>query len=237
MQFRPDEAGGDVGGGVLPDRSLGAREPAHEEAIELHLLTGLFGLDMALRRREIGLSLIRLRVAGDERQALGTGVQVEAPQDPPDAVLRGDPPRPEPRPGQGEGDDPLLEMGADLVGHPRAAALPDPQSLHAPAVDLALPAVVGRALDPHRPAGGRDVAELLRQGEAAQAESEQHVILSHRVLLVRFSIWPSRSVRSRADAPGPAGPGASTPPRSEVLRELGVSPSPRPRAETPPGRA
>jgi hypothetical protein len=37
-----------------------------------------------------------------------------------------DPPRPEARVAEGEGDDPVLEAGADLVGRPRPAALAGP---------------------------------------------------------------------------------------------------------------
>jgi hypothetical protein len=77
-----------------------------------------------------------------------------------------------------EGDDALLEVGADLVRHPRAPALPDPQRLQSPAVDPGLPAVVGRVVDAHLPAG-RANADLLRQRGQPQAESEQHVIMRH----------------------------------------------------------
>jgi hypothetical protein len=70
-----------------------------------------------------------------------------------------------------EGHDPLLQVGADLVGHPRPPALAHVERLEPPAVDLPLEPVVGRAVDAHRPAGGGHVAELLGQGEQAQAES------------------------------------------------------------------
>jgi len=82
---------------------------------------------------------------------------------------------------EGKGDDALLEVGAELVGHPRSPALAHLQGFQAPAVDLALPAIVGRAIDPHRPAGGRDVAQLLGEGEQPQAESDEHVMLCHRL--------------------------------------------------------
>jgi hypothetical protein len=105
---------------------------------------------------------------------------------------------------EGEGEDPVLEVGADLVGHPRPSALAHPQAVEAVALELGLPGVVGRAGDSHRPAGLRDVAELLGQGEQAQPESEQHVILGHRVLL--FASWLALgSVGERADAPAMAG--------------------------------
>jgi hypothetical protein len=78
-----------------------------------------------------------------------------------------------------ERHDPLLKVRADLVRHPRPPPLPDPERLQPPALDPTLEPVVGRAIDPHRPAGRRDVAELLGQREQAQAKSEQHVMLCH----------------------------------------------------------
>jgi hypothetical protein len=78
-----------------------------------------------------------------------------------------------------EGRDPLLEVGIDLVGLPWPPSLPQPPRLETEALELALPAVVARAVHPHHPAGLRDVAELLGQREHPQAESEQHVILRH----------------------------------------------------------
>src|SRR3954454_12106539 len=57
-------------------------------------------------------------------------------------------------------DDPLLEVRADLVGHPRPAALTTIQRFQAPAIDLGLQAVVGRPIDAHRPAGLGEVARL-----------------------------------------------------------------------------
>jgi len=146
--------------------------------------------------RDLRLALIGIGVAGDQGQALGAGVEVEALEHGPDAVLRdsdpapflpgefgGDAPGPESWVPQGEGEHPVLEVGADLVGHPWLAPLPDPQPVKAVALQLRLPGVVGGSGHPHRPAGLRDVAELLGQGEQAQPESEQHVILSHRILL------------------------------------------------------
>jgi hypothetical protein len=141
-----------------------------------------------------GPLLVGVGVTGDERQALCLGVQVEALQDAPDAVLGdpdpapfgaaklgGDPPRPEPRPGEGEGDDPLLEVGADLVRHPRSAALAHVQRLQSPAVDLLSQPVVGRVVDAHRPAG-RAHPDLIGQREQPPAIAGQHVIMRHLVL-------------------------------------------------------
>jgi hypothetical protein len=119
------------------------------------------------------------------------------------------------------------EVGADLVWHPGPAALSDAQRLETPAVDLGLPAVIGRALDPHRPAGGRHIAQLLGQREAAQTESEQRVMLCHVLLLLPL-VW---SLKEREEARGRPGQlaGASdfkvwlSDP--QVLRVLGVGPT------------
>jgi hypothetical protein len=51
-----------------------------------------------------------------------------------------------------EGHDPLLDDRPELVGHDRPAALPRAQHLQALALDLTLPRVVGRPMDPERPA-------------------------------------------------------------------------------------
>src|SRR5215207_11130076 len=87
VQLGPDEAGGDVGGGVLPDGALRARQPPDEEAVELHLLAGHRRVDVALRRRQLGLALVGLGVASHQAQPLRARVQVETAQHPPDAVL------------------------------------------------------------------------------------------------------------------------------------------------------
>jgi len=67
--------------------------------------------------------------------------------------LGADPLGTEPRLAEREGDDPLLQMRAELVGHPRPAPLPRPQRLKTPTLDLLGPAVVGRMMHPHRTAG------------------------------------------------------------------------------------
>src|SRR3712207_8982710 len=41
-----------------------------------------------------------------------------------------------------------------------------------------------RAVHAHRPAGGRHVAQLVGQREQAKTESDEHVMLSHRLLLL-----------------------------------------------------
>src|SRR5512132_975054 len=95
-------------------------------------------------------------VAGFQRQALGAGVEVEAAQDPVDAVLGdpdraplgsaelgGDPPGAKARMAEAEGEDPVLEVGPELVRHPRAPALSDPKSVESVALKAWLPGVVG----------------------------------------------------------------------------------------------
>ena len=114
-----------------------------------------------------------------------------AAENPPDAVLGDsepapllpgkfgrDAPRPAARMGQGEGQHALLDVRANLIGHPWAAALADPQRLKPPAVDLLLPAVIGRVVHAHRPAR-RSHADLRCQREQPQAIAEQDVIIRH----------------------------------------------------------
>src|SRR6266542_2627917 len=54
MQLGPSERGRDVDRGVLPDGSLRAREAPDEEAVDLDLLAGLGGVDVALGLRQVG---------------------------------------------------------------------------------------------------------------------------------------------------------------------------------------
>jgi hypothetical protein len=82
-----------------------------------------------------------------------------------------------------ERHDPLLEVRADLVGHPRTPALAHVEGFQAPAIDPTLEAVVGGAIHAHRAAGGRHVAQLLSEREQPQAESDEHVMLCHPALL------------------------------------------------------
>src|SRR5438309_12026628 len=102
---------------------------------------------MAFRGWPIGLSLVGVGMAGDRRQALGARVQAIAAEHPPDPLLGdpqpapllarqlgGDPPGAEARVPERERDHALLEVRPDLVGHPRAPALPDPQRLKPTAV-------------------------------------------------------------------------------------------------------
>jgi len=79
---------------------------------------------------------------------------------------------------QAEGDDPLLDHHRQLVGHLGPAALARAQHLQAVAIDLGLPAVVGRAMHAHQAARLRDPT-LGGQREQLQPIAEQHVILGH----------------------------------------------------------
>ena len=86
MQLGPAERRGDVDRGVLPDGPASAGQPANEETVELDLLTGQAGVDVALGRR-VGTALVGIAVARDQRQALAAGVQADADKDAPDTVL------------------------------------------------------------------------------------------------------------------------------------------------------
>jgi hypothetical protein len=77
-----------------------------------------------------------------------------------------------------EGDDSLLDHRRELIGHARRPPFARPQHLKPRALDLCLPAVVGRAVHPEGPArmGNRGAASEI---EELQAVAEQHVILGH----------------------------------------------------------
>ena len=108
-------------------------------------------------------------VAGHQGEAADAPREAMAAQDLPDPARRdddaaparlgqggADPPRSEPRMGDGEGEDAGLDDRRELVGHPRRPAFPRAQHLEAGALDHVLPAVVGRAVDPEDPTGLRD---------------------------------------------------------------------------------
>jgi hypothetical protein len=82
-------------------------------------------------------------------------MKTHAAEHPPDAVLgdeqaapllpgpRGaDPPRPVAGVPEREGDDPLLQMRSDLVGHPGSAELAHVERLQAPPIDALLQPVL-----------------------------------------------------------------------------------------------
>ena len=107
--------------------------------------------------------------------------------------------------GQRKGHDPLLQVRADLIRHPGTPTLTHRKRLQPPAVDPSLEPVVSRAVNPHRPAGGGHVAELLGQREKPQPESDQHVMLCHAALLRGRLVVVTPSLSERADAPAAAG--------------------------------
>jgi hypothetical protein len=135
-------------------------------------------VQVPLGRRRGPLGLGRSRVAGHQPITLGAGAEAVAAQDPPHPIggqdtpaplgpgqLGGDPGRPKAGMAKGEGDHPLLHQGAGGIGHPRDPSLPRPQDLRTMAVQLPLPAVIGRGVDPHGPAGRSHVAQLGRHRE------------------------------------------------------------------------
>src|ERR1039457_6344712 len=136
--------------------------------------------------------LIGGRVARDQPETLGAGVQPVAAKNPPDTVrgdddpapllpseLRGDTPRAQTRVSDRERHDPLLDDLRQLVGHLWPPALSGPQHLKAMTVNLALPVVVGGAVHTERPASCRNARpRCLRKQLLAVAE--QHVILGHQ---------------------------------------------------------
>jgi hypothetical protein len=144
-------------------------------------------------RRRVGLALVGIAVAGDQRRALGARGQPHAAQHAPRAVLGdpdatplrprklgADPPRPVAGVTEREGDDALLEVGPDLVGHPRPPALAHVERLKTPPIDALFEAVVGRTIHAHRATRRRDVAQLVGRREPAKTESDEHVVLCHR---------------------------------------------------------
>jgi hypothetical protein len=79
--------------------------------------------------------------------------------------------------GEGEGEHPLLDQRRGRIGHARRAPLSRVQDVEAKAQHLAPPAVVGGAVDPHCPAGGRH-ADLFGERKDALAEAKKRIILS-----------------------------------------------------------
>jgi hypothetical protein len=178
VQLRPGVAGGDVDRGVLPDRALRPRQATDEKAVDADLLSGPVGIDVPGWWWRRGRALVGVAVPGDQGQALGAGVEPKADEDAPNAVLTDPQAAPflsgefgadasgsEAGVRQGEGDDPLFDVRPDLVGYPRAPALTNVERLKAPAVDLALEAVIRRPVHTHQPARLADVPEFLGQRE------------------------------------------------------------------------
>jgi hypothetical protein len=91
--------------------------------------------------------------------------------------------------GDRERDDALLDQHRELVRHPWPAALARAQHLKPVAVDLLLPGVIGRAVDPKRPAGSRHRGAS-SQLKKLQAVAEQRVIIGHAAhLLPHLAVW------------------------------------------------
>jgi hypothetical protein len=90
------------------------------------------------------------------------------------AAIRGG----QPRVAERARNDALLDERGNLVGHRRPPALAGTQHLEVLALDLALPAVVGRAVHAHQ-AGGLGDPKLAGQRDQPHAITKQHVILSH----------------------------------------------------------
>ena len=232
-----------VDGGVLPDGPLGAGKAADEEAAHLHQLAGARYLDVAHGLRRPG-RLGRGGMAGHQGKALGPRAEAMAAQHPPDPVgrepdpypllapqLGGDARRAVARVGKREGQHPLLDHRAGLVGHRRRPALAGAQQLQAVAIGHLLPAVEGRVMDPQGATGGAHVAELSGQGEGTQAVAIQDIIWAHGGgSLVRLAdLHPGmlaavacRRIRRRDRCTGPAGPPASL---ARLLGERRASPS------------
>ena len=71
---------------VLPDHALGAGQATDVEVVELNSVTGVLGLDVTLERRLWPLRLRWRRIAADQAQTLGPGVQPVPLENPPDPV-------------------------------------------------------------------------------------------------------------------------------------------------------
>jgi hypothetical protein len=174
----------------LPDRALGAVQSADEKTVDPDQLARTGAGDVRFGRR-VARRLIGRPVAGHEREALGARVEPVPQQrlvdpvgaDDQPAPFRAcqagrDPPRPVPGMSQRERHNPLLDQHRKLVGHPRPATLAWTQHLQPVAVDLGLPAVIGRAMHPERATRMRD-RRARGQIKQLQAIAEQHVILRH----------------------------------------------------------
>ena len=85
-----------------------------------------------------------------------------------------------------EGDDPLLDQRRELVRHPRPAPLARAQRTQALPLDLALPSVVGRAVDTEGAAGGGN-PDPAGQVDQLQPVAEQDVILRHATRSFRLA--------------------------------------------------
>jgi hypothetical protein len=67
--------------------SVWSGEPPDVEAVQLDLRPRLDGVDVPGGRRQLGLALVGIAVAGDQGQALDPRIQTDAARRPPHAVL------------------------------------------------------------------------------------------------------------------------------------------------------
>lgn len=87
VYLRPGEGGGDVDGGVLPGSPFDPRKAPEVEAVHLHQLPGAGDVEVALLRGLFGLLGFRRGGGpGDQREALGRGVEAMALEHRVDAV-------------------------------------------------------------------------------------------------------------------------------------------------------
>ena len=92
------------------------------------------------------------------------------------------------------------------------------------------PAVEGRVVDPQGPAGGAHVAQLIGQGQGAQAVAIQDIICGHgggslvRLADLHPGMLAAVAWRRTAGPTGPAGPPASL---ARLLGERRASPGPQ----------
>jgi hypothetical protein len=107
--------------------------------------------------------------------------------------------------GDREREDSLLDHPRQLVGHLRAPALAGAEDLGPVALDLPLPGVVGRAMDPEGPTGLRHRGPA-GEVEELQAVAEQPVIIGHAAhFLSPLLGGEGGRVCRAADASQPAG--------------------------------
>jgi hypothetical protein len=222
---------------------------------------GVIDVQVPLGWRRGPLRLRRGGIASDQAVALGASGQAVAAQHSPDPVgrqadpapfgsgeLGGDPGRAEAGMTQREGDHPLLDQRAGGIGHPRHSALPRPQDLRAVPVQLPLPAVVGRGMDPH----GRQAARTLPSSAAiANTHRRKRYSRSSCVTATRpfSSTWSSRRrMRRRCALVGDVPrcryisgightSGSEEPHVSALIRPVvGIAPRDGPERESPPRR-
>ena len=159
-------------------------------------------------------------------QAAPDAVRGDAKAAPALAVTLGrDAPGPEAGMGEREGKDALLEVRPKLVRHPWRTRFPHPERVHSPAVDAALPAVVGRVVHTHRPTGGTNARSLprARRGASGSRRGRHHATPSspRRGLATSMSRLSRRPDATLTRVRRPVSKRSLG--SREVSRELGVS--------------